>query len=60
MFPIDPIQSDFLENISYDSDWGMIVAWTMTTAMTRPLTLTLAGAMPLAEIRTMARICDSD
>ena len=29
-------------------------------AMTRPLTLTLAGAMILAELRTMALIFDSD
>ena len=29
-------------------------------AMNRPLTLTLAGAMILAELRTMALIFDSD
>ena len=39
---------------------GMNLAWTMTMAMTRPLTLTLAGATILAELRTMAFIFDSD
>ena len=38
----------------------MNLPWTMVMAMTRPLTLTLAGAMTVAELRTMALIFDSD
>ena len=38
----------------------MNLAWTMTMAMTRPPTLTLAGAMILAELRVMGFIFDSD
>ena len=38
----------------------MNLAWTLTTAMTKPLTLSLAGAMILAELRIMAVIFDSD
>ena len=44
----------------HDSDCGMNLAWTMTMVMKWPLTLTLAGAMILAELRAMALIIDSD
>ena len=41
-----------IEKLSYDcdSDCGMNVASTMTMVMTRPLTLTLAGAMSLGKL----------
>ena len=51
-----------LEKMSYDyrSYSGMTVAWPVIIAMTQPLTLTLAGALTLAKIRTMARPFHSD
>ena len=51
-----------IEKITQDnaSDCGMKLAWTMTMAMSRPLTLTLAGAMTLAGLRRMALIFDSE